>query len=126
MKLSIALLALMLTGMLGYVAYYGRRSRLTRDLTVIARHHAGTTCALWLMLIAVVLIEALIHQTPHAPGTLRWVHLPLAASFAGLFLLMRFRCTGLRNQILHRWLAYACLSAYLGALITGGALLWHL
>lgn len=125
MKLSILVVVAALTFMLGYLAYYGRQARRTRDLTVIARHHAATNCVMWLALIAIVLIEVLVQQFPSIRTALFWVHLSFAVTFAGLFLAMRFRFDGMHSRV-HRHLAYGCLSAYAATLITGGVILWRI
>ena len=124
MKLSIAILAAALTVALGYTAYQGRRARLTRDLTVIAHHYSGTNWVMGLVFVAIVLIEVLIHRLPGIRPPLLWAHLPFAVLFAVLFLTMRFWFTGMRSS-LHRHLAYACLAAYAGALVTGGITLYR-
>jgi hypothetical protein len=124
MKLSIALAVAALTYMVGYVAYHGRKAHVTRDLTIIAHHRGATNCVMWIALIAIVLIELLVRQLPPGRPGILWVHLPLAATFAGLFLLMRFRFDGMRSAA-HRYLAYACIAAYAGALVTGTIMLWR-
>lgn len=122
MILSIVALAIVLTCMLGYVAYHGRKARRTKDWTVIAHHRGGTNCVMWLALITILMIELMIRQLQLGHPPILYVHLPLAFTFAALFLLMRFRFDGLRSSI-HRHLAYGCLTAYTGALITGGIML---
>ena len=125
MKLVVLMLAAALTYMVGYVAYYGRQTRLTGDALMLAHHRGGTNCAMLIALIVVTAIETLLYQRLAGRSPLLWAHLPLAVTFAGLFLLMRFRFDGLRSKA-HRYLAYACLAAYAGALTTGGMLLWRI
>ncbi len=125
-KSSIVMLVALLTGMLAYVAYYGRQARLTyQNPIMIALHRGGTNWVMALAVLAIVLIEVLVYQLPSKKTPLLWAHLPFAITFAGLFLLMRFRFDGLRSGA-HRTLAYLCLAAYAGALCTGMLLFYRM
>jgi hypothetical protein len=119
LKFSVALMTVLLTCMLLYVAYHGRRARTSnREPTKVLLHRGGAAGTTYVVLVTIVLIEILVRQSPVARSPLLWIHLPLAFTFATLFMLMRWRFDGLRSKI-HRPLAYACLVTYAGALFTG-------
>jgi hypothetical protein len=126
-KLYIAYVVIPLVFMLGYTVWHARKYRTVGDTLALEHHRGGTTCVMWLVLLTTVLIELMMLAQP-AVGTrsaLFWVHLPLAIIFVALFGLLRFKITGLASKV-HRPLAYACLAAFAGALITGGILLWRM
>jgi hypothetical protein len=107
-----------------YAVYQGRAYRATQDCLELDHHRDATNFALWYTLAGIALIEMGVRQQPHAHAPmLLWVHLPLAAAFLALLLILRFWLTGLRSRKYHGPLGRLCAALFLCTLATGGILM---
>lgn len=111
--------------MIGYVVYYGRAYRTTRDDLMLGRHRGGINCVTWLMLLSIGLIEFAVRTGPQAPPSslFWWVHLPLVVAFVVTALAVRFFYNGHRSAS-HGALAYTCLGLF-AAVAGTGSVLWY-
>jgi len=96
----------------------------TRAEADLSLHRQWANRSFWLSLLAVLLTELTVRlQGGVKNSDFLPIHLAFAVPFLVLLIMLRFWLTGVRSSMVHRWLAYACLAAYLGTFFTGFYLL---
>jgi hypothetical protein len=116
-KATILVLLAVLSWLFCKVIQSGSRIQTTRDTL---SHKSLATSALTLTVILVVLLEIAVRFGTAVPrGNLFAVHLGFALPFIVSLVSLRFWLTGLRYGKAHRYVAYGCLSAFAGTLLTG-------
>jgi hypothetical protein len=117
---------LAITAPFAYVVYQGWAYRTTKDSLQLEHHRDATNFALWYTVLGIVLIRISTQLSVPAPyPAIFWVHLPLAATFFVLLLVLRFWLTGLRSTH-HRLLGRLCAAFFAGTLGTGAVLIWQM
>jgi len=104
---------------------HGRKLRNGYDPTGIAMHKGWVDAFMWTLVTSLVFLLLFIHTREGFGSTswLAWVHRALTLVATVLFVLTRFRFTGLSAPRRHPRLAYAFLTFFFATFITGSILL---